>query len=170
MIHGSNNARLNKKIKRRNIMKQFFGKIMLGFVFVALLGAASTIGVAAAGAAFKGSANAEITAVAPGPNGVLMTAVAEGNATHLGNFTRVEHLLLNPDTGAFTGDVVFTAADGSQLTALMSGSFTSASTALGSYVFTGGTGRFADTTGSANFSAALSDPVHFTVEFDGNFD
>ena len=151
-------------------MKQFFGKIMLGFALIALLSATSTIGFAAAGVPFKGSANAEITGVLPGPTGVLMTAVGEGNATHLGKFTREEHLLLNPETGAFTGDVTFTAADGSQLTATLTGQFTSGTTALGSYVFTGGTGRFAETTGGANFSAVMSDAVHFTVEFDGNFD
>jgi hypothetical protein len=151
------------------MMKQFFGKITLGFALIALLGTMSTVGFAAS-VPFKGSANAEIVSVLPGQNGVLITAVAEGNATHLGSFTREEHLLLNPETGAFTGDVVFTAADGSQLTATLTGQFTSATTALGSYVFTGGTGRFAETTGGANFSAVMSDAVHFTVEFDGNFD
>ena len=150
-------------------MKQFFGKIMFGFALIALLSTMSTVGFAA-GVPFKGSANAEITSVLPGETGVLMTAVAEGNATHLGKFTREEHILLNPETGAFTGDVVFTAADGSQLTATLTGQFTSDTTALGSYTFTGGTGRFADITGSADFSAVLSDAVHFTVEFDGNFD
>ena len=151
-------------------MKQFFGKIMLGFALAALLSTTSTIAAAAGVVPFKGRANGEITAVLPGPTGVAMTAVAEGNATHLGNFTREEHLLLNPDTGAFTGDVVFTAADGSQLTAAITGSFTSATTALGTYIFTGGTGRFDGTTGSASFSAAMTDPIHFTVEFDGIFD
>ena len=151
-------------------MKQFFGKITLGFALIALLSTMSTIGAAAAAIPFKGSANGEITGVLPGPTGVSMTAVAEGNATHLGKFTREEHLLLNPETGAFAGDVVFTAADGSQLTATLSGGFTSATTALGNYTFTGGSGRFADTTGSADFSAVLTDEVHFRVEFNGNFD
>ena len=150
-------------------MKQFFGKIMLGFALIALTSMTSTVAFAA-GVPFKGSANGEIVGVLPGPTGVFMSAVAEGNATHLGKFTREEHLLLNPETGAFTGGVVFTAADGSQLTATLTGSFTTATSALGSYSFTGGTGRFADTTGNADFSAVLSDAVHFTVEFDGNFD
>jgi hypothetical protein len=150
-------------------MKQFFGKIILGFALIALLSAAS-IAAFAAGVPFKGGADAEIISVVPGPTGVSMTAVGEGNATHLGKFTREEHILLNPETGAFTGDVTFTAADGSQLTATLTGQFTSETTAVGSYAFTGGTGRFIDTTGSADFSAALSDAVHFTVEFNGNFD
>src|SRR5215218_1315822 len=151
------------------MMKQVFGKIMFASALIALLSAASAFGFAA-DVPFKGSADGEIVSVVPGPTGVAMTAVAEGNATHLGKFTREEHLLLNPETGAFTGGVVFTAADGSQLTATLTGSFTSATSALGSYTFTGGTGRFADTTGNADFSAVLSDAVHFTVEFDGNFD
>ena len=150
-------------------MKQFFGKIMLGFALIALLSMTSTVAFAAR-VPFKGEGNGEIIGAVPGPNGISMTAVAEGNATHLGKFTREEHLLLNPQTGAFTGDVVFTAADGSQLTATLTGNFTSEATALGSYIFTGGTGRFAETTGSADFSAVLSDAAHFTVEFEGNFD
>ena len=149
-------------------MKQFFGKIMFGLALIALFSATSTVGLAS-NVPFKGWANGEITGFLPGPNGVLITAVAEGNATHLGKFTREEHLLLNPETGAFTGDVTFTAADGSQLTATLTGQLTSTG-ALGSYTFTGGTGRFADTTGSADFSVVQSDPVHFAVEFDGNFD
>jgi hypothetical protein len=150
-------------------MKQFFWKIMFGFALIALFSTTAIVGFAA-GVPFKGSANGEPISVLPGQTGVLITAVAEGNATHLGKFTREEHLLLNPDTGAFTGDVVFRAADGSQLTAILTGSFTSETSALGSYTFTGGTGRFADTTGNADFSAVMSDPVHFTVEFNGNFD
>ncbi len=169
MIPGSNYAGLNKKIKEENMMKQFFGKVMFGLALIALFSMMSTVGFAAR-ARFKGSAEAEIISVVPGPTGVFMTAVAEGNATHLGKFTREEHILLNPETGAFTGDVTFTAADGSQLTATINGQFTSAATALGGYTFTGGTGRFADTTGNAYFSAVLSDAVHFAVEFDGNFD
>ena len=150
-------------------MKQVFGKVMFGLALIALFSATAAVGFAA-DVPFKGWGNAEIISAVPVPNGVSMTAVAEGNATHLGNFTREEHILLNPETGAFTGDVTFTAADGSQLTAALTGQFTSAASALGSYTFTGGTGRFADTTGSADFSAVLSDAVHFTVEFEGNFD
>ena len=141
---------------------------MLGFSLIVLFSTTVMVGFAAS-VPFKGWANGEITVFLPGPTGVSITAVAEGNATHLGKFTREEHLLLNPETGAFTGDVTFTAADGSELTGTLTGQLTSTG-ALGSYTFTGGTGRFADTTGSADFSVVQSDPVHFTVGFDGNFD
>ena len=150
-------------------MKKLIGKIMFGFALIALL-SATPIAARAANVPFKGSANAEITGVLPGPTGVQMTAVGEGNATHLGKFYREEQILLNPQTGAFTGGITFTAADGSQLTATLTGQFTSETTAVGTYTFTGGTGRFADTAGSADFAATLSDAVHFTVEFAGNFD
>jgi hypothetical protein len=151
------------------MMKQFLRKMTCGFVFIALLSATAAVGFAAS-VPFKGGGNGEIIGVVAGQTGVSITAVGEGTATLLGKFTREEHLLLNPETGAFTGDVVFTAADGSQLTATLDGQFTSATSALGSYTLTGGTGRFANTSGSAVFSANMSDPVHFTFEFSGNFD
>ena len=152
-------------------MKQYLRKITLGLSLIILFSMTQAAAVGpAASVPFKGGADGEITGVTPGESGVLMTATAVGNATHLGKFTREENLLLNPNTGAFTGAVTFTAADGSQLTATLEGQFTSAATAVGTYTFTGGTGRFADASGSADFSAVLTDAAHFTVEFDGYLD
>ena len=149
-------------------MKKFFGKVMFGLALIALLSTTATVGFAS-DVPFKGWANGEITVFSPGPTGISITAVAEGNATHLGRYTREEHLLVDPNTGAFTGDVTFTAADGSELTATITGQLT-ATGAEGSYTFTGGSGRFADAAGSADFLVVQSDPLHFTVTFDGNFD
>jgi hypothetical protein len=89
-----------------------------------------------------------------------------GTATHLGAYTREEHLFLNPD-GTFTGTIVFTAANGDELWVDFAGGFVSPTTAVGTYAFTGGTGRFADATGTATFDADTPDGVNVAVTFAG---
>jgi hypothetical protein len=128
----------------------------------------ATVQTAGASVPFKGRGNGEIIAQQPIGNMVMITATGIGQSTHLGRFTRIENLLLDPNTGTFTGDVTFTAANGDHLTADITGGFTSQTTAAGTYTFTGGTGRFADATGSADFAVALTDPTHFTFEFGGS--
>jgi hypothetical protein len=118
----------------------------------------------------KGSGAGSITSVTPGPNGVEITAGGEGEATHLGKFTREESILLNPSTGTATGTIVFTAADGSELYCEFAGAFTGANTIGGTYTFTGGTGRFANAQGSAFFVVTQSDMVNFTFQFAGTID
>ena len=116
---------------------------------------------------FKGSAEGAVVSAVPGPEGVLLTVLAEGQATHLGRFSREEMLLLDPTTGTIAGTVVFTAANGDQLTGVVAGQFTSPTTAAGTYTFTGGTGRFQNVVGVANFALSTPDGIQFTVEFDG---
>ena len=113
---------------------------------------------------FKGYANAVVTSP---PTSLLVTASATGEATHLGYFTRTETLLLNPATGAFKGKLVFTAANGDKLCASIDGGFTPLGTALGTYAFTGGTGRFQNATGGATFTAVPAGPGLFTITFQG---
>lgn len=112
-----------------------------------LAGAGSPIQLRAEGAdpaqPFRGSAHGMVTGVAP-PNELIIEAT--GTVTHLGRFTREERLFLNGD-GSFSGTIVFTAANGDELWAAFDGAFASATTAEGTYTFTGGTGRFADATG-----------------------
>ena len=115
----------------------------------------------------KGSGSGVITSLTPGPNGVAITAAGGGEATHLGKFTREENILLNPANGTLTGTIVFTAADGSELYCDLSGAFTGANTAAGTYNFTGGTGRFEGASGVAFFSIVQSDPANFTFVFAG---
>ena len=90
-----------------------------------------------------------------------------GNATHLGSFTRTEFLFSGPG-GAISGSVVFTAANGDELWADFTGSFTSPTTAEGTYTFTGGTGRFGGATGTADFEAITPDGVHVVASFEGS--
>ena len=113
---------------------------------------------------FKGYANAVITSP---PTSPLITATATGEATHLGAFTRTETLVLNPSTGAFKGKLVFTADNGDRLCASIDGGFTPLGTAVGTYAFTGGSGRFRNATGGAAFTAVPAGPGRFTITFQG---
>ena len=117
---------------------------------------------------FQGSAEGAIVGASPDPDGVVLTVLAEGNATHLGRFTREETILFNPATGALTGLIVFTAANGDQLFGTVGGGFVSPTSATGTYTLTGGTGRFQNASGEAAFSLSTSDGVHFAVKFDGS--
>ena len=117
---------------------------------------------------FRGKAQGATVGVAPDPAGVVLTVQAEGNATHLGRFSREETILFNPATGTLTGLIVFTAANGDRLSGTVAGGFVSPTQATGTYTFTGGTGRFQNASGDAEFSLSTSDGVHFTVEFDGS--
>lgn len=114
---------------------------------------------------FKGYANAVITSPPTSPT--LITASATGEATHLGAFTRTETLVLNPATGAFRGTLVFTADNGDRLCASFMGNFTPLGTAVGRYAFTGGSGRFRNATGGADFTAVPAGPGRFTITFQG---
>jgi hypothetical protein len=116
---------------------------------------------------FQGSAEGAIVGVSPDPAGAVLTVLAKGNATQLGQFSREEAILFNPVTGVLTGLIVFTTANGDQLFGTVEGGFISLGTATGTYTFTGGTGRFANATGGADFVISTPDGVHFSVEFNG---
>ena len=123
---------------------------------------------AAAALPFRGVADLTITEVVPlGDDSVQLTASATGVATYLGRYTRTETVVLTPSTGILVGTVVFTAANGDELHADVIGGFTSATTAEGTYSFTGGTGRFKAASGEATFSAVTTDGVNFAITFAG---
>src|SRR5437764_10614863 len=73
---------------------------------------------------FKGHSDEMIIAAEPVADGVLVTSVGEGLATHLGRFTPEAHVDNHGD-GTFEGEVVFTAANGDQLFADIEGVLTS---------------------------------------------
>ncbi len=88
-------------------------------------------------------------------NGVIS---ASGQATHLGLFTETGELTLVPDPNNPTrllasGSGTFTAANGDQLEALIEDGALDIATgeATGVFRFIGGTGRFADASGTGNF-------------------
>lgn len=144
-------------------------RISFFMALVTLIGAGLPA-VAANQGPLKGKGEGSVTGFVPGPDGITMTTVAQGNATHLGLFTREEVILLNPNSGTFEGQVVYTAANGDQLFGTVAGGFTSQTTATGSYTFSSGTGRFANATGSASFVLATPDGLNFTVRFEGSLD
>jgi hypothetical protein len=116
---------------------------------------------------FQGAAAGMVIAAEPAPpDGRLLTATAAGQATHLGQFRRDERVVLRADF-SISGTLVFTAANGDRLFATVSGGFNSPTTAVGTYVFTGGTGRFQNASGSARFALVTPDGIRFAVTFDG---
>src|SRR5262245_20312143 len=116
------------------------------------------------GRPFKGHAEGVMTGVSP--EGALVV-VSTGTATHLGKFKRTEYVFV--DGFDVSGTIVFTAANGDQLWADFTGGFTSPTTAEGTYTFDGGTGRFADATGTAGFGATTATTpdgvLHVAVTF-----
>lgn len=115
---------------------------------------------------FRGSAEGMITGVEPVPDGLLLTVATTGEATHLGRFTRDEMVVLHAD-GTLEGSLVFTAANGDRLFADVEGGFISPTTAVGTYTFTGGTGRFSDASGEADFVGVTPDGIHLSLTFEG---
>ena len=141
-------------------------RVVVGLVVAALMG---VLAARAAGpkVPLRGQAEGAITELVTGPDGVAITVVSQGNATHLGLFTREERILLDPAAGTFAGSIVFTSADGGQLVGSVAGGFTSPTAAAGTYAFAGGTGRFEGATGDAEFVLSTPDGVHFTATFEG---
>jgi hypothetical protein len=101
---------------------------------------------------FKGSLEGTAT-ITPGTPPFLSVSIeATGNATHLGRFTVEIPHVVNTTNRTSTGTYEFTAANGDTLTAGFTGQATLTSPGVLSIVetatITGGTGRFADATGS----------------------
>ena len=143
--------------------------VTLGLALALLaFGLSSRLHAGAGGAnrPFAGHGEGVVTGVSPA--GALVIE-STGTATHLGKFTRTEHVFINGLN--ISGTIVFTAANGDQLWTTFAGGFTSPTTAEGTYAFVGGTGRFAGATGTADFDATTAvtpDGVtHVTVTFDG---
>jgi hypothetical protein len=131
----------------------------------------SSLSLAAASRAvdvpWSGQATGAVVDLVPTADGVILTLHADGVASHLGQFTRVETIEFNPATGALAGSMTMTAANGDQLNATVAGGFISATDATGTYDVTGGTGRFQGATGSATFALSSPDGVNFKVSFQG---
>jgi hypothetical protein len=121
---------------------------------------------------FKGQAVLTVGDAVPIGDNLLLSATATGVATHLGLFTRTETVLVDPFGVFLEGSITFTAANGDELYAdVVEGGFTSPdlSTAEGSYIFAGGTGRFEGASGGALFSAVASE-TGYDVNFDGEIE
>jgi hypothetical protein len=117
---------------------------------------------------FRGHVEEVIIDVTPAPEGLLVTATGEGQATHLGRFTRLSNVVVHPEDGSAEGTIVFTAANGDQLFMDVIGLPTTTASISGTYTFTGGTGRFSNATGGADFAGVIApDGIHIIVAFGG---
>ena len=122
--------------------------------------ASVAVSALAAETPFKGKVNAVETVVVVFPT-LSVTREGTGTATYLGKFT--EHVTLQVDipTSHATGVATFTAANGDTLTATVDGQGTPTTTPgvvsiVEVYTITGGTGRFADATGTFTLEGTLS--------------
>ena len=132
-------------------MKRYSSAAGLALAVVVVLGLA---GPAAAGeqVPFKGSYEGVDIGIPLVPPFAAVTVEATGNATHLGNFTFTELATVNRATGMGSGIFLFTAANGDTVFGTISGQarFTPPNVLaiVEIATITGGTGRFADATGS----------------------
>ena len=125
----------------------------LFFALVATTALLANVAVSATAAEtpFKGKVNAVETGTIVGPTRFLVRD-GGGTATQLGKYTEHITMQINLPTRHSMVAATFTAANGDTLTATVEGQATPASPGVLSivevYSITGGTGRFADATGS----------------------
>ena len=153
-------------------MKRFCTAAGLALAVVVVLGLTSP---AAAGeqVPFKGSYEGVDTGTPLVPPFASVTVEAAGNATHLGEFTFTELVTVNRATGMGSGIFLFTAANGDTVFGTISGQATFTPPNVLSIVeiatITGGTGRFADATGSFTVARLKNTVTGATVaSFEGN--
>src|SRR5262249_49042771 len=93
---------------------RFCGRAGLLMVVTAILGPAPRVLAGEHSVPISGHYEAMITSATPESDGLHVTDVGEGDATHLGRLTSKEHGVIHPD-GSVQGMVVLTAANGDQL-------------------------------------------------------
>ena len=132
-------------------------------LFVALLAAFAVsltlvVSAVAAETPFKGTVSAVETGTVVFPTRFLVRE-GTGTATYLGRYTEHITMVINIPTLSATGAATFTAANGDTLTATIAGQATRTSpttlSIVENYTITGGTGRFADATGSFALQSTL---------------
>lgn len=116
------------------------------------------VSAVAAETPFKGAVRAVETVVVAPPTASL-TRDGTGTATYLGKYTEHIAMTIHLPTLSSTGTATFTAANGDTLTATVVGQATrTGPTTLSiveDYTITGGTGRFADATGSFTLESSV---------------
>jgi hypothetical protein len=120
--------------------------------------ASVAVSAAAAETPFKGTVNAVETGTVVPPTRFL-DRVGTGTATQLGRYAEHVTMEIHIPTMSSTGAATFTAANGDTLLATVAGQATRTSPTTLSivevYTITGGTGRFADATGSFTLNSTL---------------
>jgi hypothetical protein len=137
------------------IRHPLFVGLVAAFTVALAFVAASAV---AAETPFKGTVNAVETGQVVFPTRFL-DREGTGNATYLGKFTERVVMQIDIPTLSSIGAATFTAANGDTLSASVVGQATrTGPTALSiveDYTITGGTGRFADATGSFTLESTL---------------
>ena len=132
-------------------------------LFVALLAAFAVsltlvVSAVAAETPFKGTVNAVETGTVAFPIRSI-TREGTGTATYLGRYTEHITMDINLLFMSSTGAATFTAANGDTLSASLDGQATQTGpttlSIVENYTITGGTGRFADATGSFTLRSTL---------------
>jgi hypothetical protein len=155
-------------------------KIRRPLVFAVVAAAAvslASIAVSAVAAEtpFKGTVNAVETSQVVFPI-ASVTRDGGGTATYLGKYTEHITMQINIPTRHGIGAATFTAANGDTLTATVDGQATLTSTPgvlsiVEVYTITGGTGRFADATGSFTLESTVNQTTGvITGTFSGAID
>jgi hypothetical protein len=140
-----------KPLAKENGMKTH--RLFVGLVAAFAISLASvTVSATAAETPFMGTVNAVETGTTVFPIRSI-TREGGGTATYLGKYTEVVTLQINLLTMSSTGTATFTAANGDTLLATVVGHATLTATPgvisiIEVYTITGGTGRFADATGT----------------------
>lgn len=117
-------------------------------------------GAGAAQTPFKGTVHAAETVVVVPPTASL-TREGTGTSTYLGKFTEHIVMTIHLPTMSSTGEATFTAANGDTLTSTVIGQATPTGATTFSivevYTITGGTGRFAEATGTFTLQSTVDD-------------
>jgi hypothetical protein len=134
-------------------------RLFVGLVPAFAISLASMAVSEAAATPFKGTVDAVETSHIVFPINSA-TRDGGGTTTYLGNYTEHITVQVNVLTGHGIGAATFTAANGDTLTAIVDGQATPASpgvlSIIEAYTITGGTGRFADATGTFMLESILT--------------
>src|SRR4029450_3477482 len=134
-------------------------KLFLALVATTALLASVAVSATAAETPFKGTVNAVETGTMGGQTRFVVRD-GGGTATHLGKYTEHITMQINLPTRHSMGAATFTAANGDTLTATVDGQATPATPGVLSiveiYTVTGGTGRFADATGTFTLESTVN--------------
>jgi len=140
------------------------------FASLALIAATS---LGAPSTPFKGRGNGHDLSVIPQADGIHISAVVEGEATHLGHFTEQLDYVLAYDFVHFAGLGTFTAANGDKVFVTFAGSIPGFISGVfpmdysSVFTVTGGTGRFRDATGGGQISGIDFGGGLFNAEWQG---
>ena len=146
------------------------------FLVISLLVFISTASLASHSVPFQGNGTGHDVAVIPQADGIHISADVEGQATQLGQFNERLEYVLAYDLVHFSGTGLFTAANGDELYVSFSGAIPGFSSGnfptpySSSFVITGGTGRFQNTSGGGVISGQDFGNGLFNASWTGSLD